>query len=499
MLWPLQVTEARYIVGTSAFATPGLRLDSRVARRASARAVGHAGCRTSRPRRGLAHVLHLRDSRSRRQDLRAGPGELHRRSREVACRPGGGPSCFRRERCGRSGSRTARRCCRSRHRSFQGYRLLQEYFAFPDRFLFFSRRGTRRGFSRCRRRRRRAPAALRPKRAGLRERARRGVSSASTARRSSTCFRERSTGSTSRTSETELHVVPDLSRPMDFEVFSVDRVLGFRSGGESIAEILPFYSTGHRTIADDARAYYTIQRRPRLASQKQRRTGARTNYLGSECFLSLVDSQHRDITGEIRQLEVEAHCTNRDLPIGLSFGKSRLEFSVEGGAPVQTVRCLAGPTTPRASPAFGDTAWKLIGQLSLNYLSLVDTDEEKGARDAAPSARALLGCERPCRAPPGRRRSSRELPPGRATDTRRRAHHLRQGSAARPDSRRHVASKGSGHCGSARCWSVSSRATCRSIHSLRRACCRWNAGRSSDGRSGQARARRCSSAGAAAA
>jgi type VI secretion system protein ImpG len=51
------------------------------------------------------------------------------------------------------------------------------------------------------------------------------------------------------------------------------------------------------------------------------------------------------------------------------------------------VRCLAGPTTPRASPAFGDTAWKLIAQLSLNYLSLVDTDEEKGAE----MLRHLLG------------------------------------------------------------------------------------------------------------
>jgi type VI secretion system protein ImpG len=51
------------------------------------------------------------------------------------------------------------------------------------------------------------------------------------------------------------------------------------------------------------------------------------------------------------------------------------------------VRCLAGPTTPRPSPAFGDTAWKLIGQLSLNYLSLADTDEDKGAE----MLRHLLG------------------------------------------------------------------------------------------------------------
>jgi type VI secretion system protein ImpG len=122
-----------------------------------------------------------------------------------------------------------------------------------------------------------------------------------------------------------------------------------------------------------------VQRRPRVASARQQRSGARTGYLGSECFVSVVDSRQRDLSGEIRQLDVTARCTNRDLPIGLGFGKSRLEFDIEGGAPVQGARCLAGPTAPRPSPAFGDTAWRLIGHLTLNYLSLCDADPDKGA------------------------------------------------------------------------------------------------------------------------
>ena len=179
--------------------------------------------------------------------------------------------------------------------------------------------------------------------------------------------------------ETEHHVVPDLSRPMDFEVYAIDRILGIGSGGEALVEILPMYSTDHRIADNDTQAYYTVQRRARLPSPRQQRTGARTNYLGSECFVTITDARQREFTGEIRQLDVTARCTNRDLPIGLGFSKSGLEFELQGGAPVQTVRCLAGPTTPRPSPAFGDTAWRLIGQLSLNYLSLSDTDPDKGA------------------------------------------------------------------------------------------------------------------------
>jgi type VI secretion system protein ImpG len=385
VLWPLQVTEARYIVGTSAFATPGLRLDSRVrgALRLGLSATQGAALRDLAVDSLTFYIYATPDLAGRiyEQVLANCIGVLVK-----SPQAGRGPILLPARAVRAVGFEDSEAMLPVGHRSFQGYRLLQEYFAFADRFLFFSVAGLGEAF--------RAAAGGDVELLLLFDRSVPDFENALDAGQ----FRLNCTPIVNlfprtldrihvSTSDTELHVVPDLSRPMDFEVFSVDRVLGFGSGGESIAEILPFYSTGHRTIADDARAYYTIQRRPRLASQKQRRTGARTNYLGSECFLSLVDSQHRDITGEIRQLEAEAHCTNRDLPIGLSFGKSRLEFSVEGGAPVQTVRCLAGPTTPRASPAFGDTAWKLIGQLSLNYLSLVDTDEEKGAE----MLRHLLG------------------------------------------------------------------------------------------------------------
>jgi type VI secretion system protein ImpG len=57
------------------------------------------------------------------------------------------------------------------------------------------------------------------------------------------------------------------------------------------------------------------------------------------------------------------------------------------GAPVEAIRCLAGPTKPRPSAAHGDTTWRLINHLSLNYLSLLDNDRAHGAM----GLRALLG------------------------------------------------------------------------------------------------------------
>jgi type VI secretion system protein ImpG len=46
---------------------------------------------------------------------------------------------------------------------------------------------------------------------------------------------------------------------------------------------------------------------------------------------------------------------------------------------VQSVRCVAGPSRPRASPAHDNQAWRLISQLSLNYLSLAEQGQGAAA------------------------------------------------------------------------------------------------------------------------
>jgi type VI secretion system protein ImpG len=107
--------------------------------------------------------------------------------------------------------------------------------------------------------------------------------------------------------------------------------------------------------------------------------GARTSYIGTECFVSVTDSKQRNWTGDLHQLDIQALCTNRDLPIQISMGKGATDFVLDGAAPLEAIRCISGPTYPRPSPAFGDTAWRLISHLTLNYLSLLDTNPQSGA------------------------------------------------------------------------------------------------------------------------
>jgi type VI secretion system protein ImpG len=134
---------------------------------------------------------------------------------------------------------------------------------------------------------------------------------------------------------------------------------------------------GHQVASVGDEIYYTLQRRPRVYSARQTQTGTRTSYIGSECFLSFTGNPA--LRSRISHLDAQALCTNRDLPIQIGLGGGRTDFLLEGGVAAESVRCMTTLTYPRASPAFGDTAWKLISHLSLNYLSLLDSGPEEGA------------------------------------------------------------------------------------------------------------------------
>lgn len=272
-------------------------------------------------------------------------------------------------------------------RSFQGYRLLHEYFAFPARFLFAKLTGLAAALRRC------ADTEIEVMvLTDQHDRSLDGVVSADNLALNCTpavnLFPRRADRIQLTDTTNEYHLVPDRTRPMDFEVYSVREVIGFGSSSETKQRFHPFFAWNDQTAADEASAYYTVHREPRLLSANQQQRGARSSYVGSEVFLSLVDPDEGPFRSSLRQLAVETMCTNRDLPLHMSLGQGRTDFTLESGAPVDAIRCLAGPTPPRPSPAHADTSWRLISHLSLNYLSLVDSNN--GAGSGAASLRELL-------------------------------------------------------------------------------------------------------------
>lgn len=261
--------------------------------------------------------------------------------------------------------------------TFDGYRLLQEYYAMPERFLFVSLSGLDKAAIRC---------------AGpeldifiLLDRSEPSLTSFGPDQMRLHCtpainlFPKRSDRVNLSVNDTEHLVVPDRMRPLDYEVFAVQAVEGFPADGGPTQPFFPFYAANDLSRNPGHRSYYMLRRQAHLMSSRARQRGPRSSYLGHDVFISLVDADNVPLSDSLRQLGLDLLCTNRDLAMSMPVGKQHTDFTIVVNAPVASVRCLVGPTNPRPCRGDGDMAWRFISHLGLNYLSLMDTDRVQGA------------------------------------------------------------------------------------------------------------------------
>ncbi|WP_434771499.1 type VI secretion system baseplate subunit TssF [Pseudomonas entomophila] len=258
--------------------------------------------------------------------------------------------------------------------AFQGYRLLQEYFALPQRFLFVDVAGLAPAVRRCH--------GQELEILVLFDRLDQHLEGSVGASQfvpfctpAINLFPRRVDRIHLSDRVHEHHVIVDRTRPTDFEIHSLQSVTGHGTGPDQT--FLPFYAVRDPSRYGRDQAYYMVRREPRVLSSEQRRNGTRSSYVGGETFISLVDGQQAPYRHDLRQLGISALCSNRDLPLFMTVGDGRNDFSLADSAPIAGIRCLAGPSRPRASHAHDNRAWRLISQLSLNYLSL--TEQGQGA------------------------------------------------------------------------------------------------------------------------
>jgi type VI secretion system protein ImpG len=270
-------------------------------------------------------------------------------------------------------------------RAFEGHRLLHEYFAFPERFRFLSMTGLQRCL---------------PKISGTRFEIVLLLKSGNIALEAVTdannfllhcvpivnLFSRSSDRIPVATTRFEHHAVIDRGRPLDFEIHSISRVIGHQNDSDREIQFQPFYAAAD-IDRRGAGAYFSMRREQRLLSDKGRRNGPRTGYIGSECFVTLVDANEAPYGADLRQVTVEALCTNRDLSLLTPLGNAGSDLTLLTSAPVDEIRFVAGPTRPTPALAEREITWRLISHLSLNYLTLTDLSAEEGAS----ALRELLG------------------------------------------------------------------------------------------------------------
>jgi type VI secretion system protein ImpG len=265
-------------------------------------------------------------------------------------------------------------------RSFIGYRNLQEYFAFPEKFLFVDLHdlGPLLAWDQA------DQAELRfylrtPPDAELRLVAE--------------SFQLNSTPIVNlyehdcqpiRRDETryEYAVEPDVRHAREIEVYSIERVA---AGAEVY---LPFQHHRGGVRASIPSTYWVARRRPSLAEGNKR----------TEVTLAFCDAVADPIAPPSRVVSVRALCTDLDRPTRLPGGDIEAEWST---APAGPIRRLT-PMTPAWPPPVGrDAQWRLLAHLALNHLPLGDPPGQAGASSGADVLRTLLRLHVPADSPAG--------------------------------------------------------------------------------------------------
>ncbi len=261
-------------------------------------------------------------------------------------------------------------------RGLSGTRLMQEYFAFQQRFLFIDVGGLTPAFARTAGNSFELVLLFDRYEASL-EGGGEPANFALNCVPAINLFERRAERISVDDSSTGFQVIPDRLAGTDYEVFDVAAVTGFSNDTDEL-RFLPLFDVPH-VDPGGAAGFFSTLREPRLVSERGKREGPRSAYVASEVFLTLVDLQRAPYRQELRQLAAQVRCTNRDLPLFIPAGTADGGLTLESRAPVQGVGIVAGPSRPVSALREGPLAWRLLSLLSLNYLSLVDEDPQRGA------------------------------------------------------------------------------------------------------------------------
>jgi len=258
-------------------------------------------------------------------------------------------------------------------RSFLGYRLLQEYFAFPEKFFFLELGG----LEVLRQPQFGNSAELlflirrfeKPERHQMLEL---GVS-AGTLKLHCTpiinLFPQTAEPIRLDHAKYEYQVVPDVRRQQVTEIFSIESVVGHDSRQQQTVQYEPFYAFRHASAVKTNEAFW----------HATRRVSEIDDDLPTEVFLSLVNLSGEPTAPNADSVTVRCMCTNAQLASKLPIGNEKNDtgdFQLEGFSAVRKIIALRRPTPTLQPPLGKATLWKLVSHLSLNYLSLVENGKE---------------------------------------------------------------------------------------------------------------------------
>jgi len=142
------------------------------------------------------------------------------------------------------------------------------------------------------------------------------------------------------------------------DIHSINAVYANNSEGKRI-DLIPFYGAHRQRNSDEQKIYWHLRR-----ENSQWYAGNVSH--GTDTYIAFVDEHFNVVAPESDWIiNADVICTNRDLPNKLPFGPDQpiVDF-IDGGAGLR-VRCLTPPTSTIQPQLDDATRWQLVTQLSL--------------------------------------------------------------------------------------------------------------------------------------
>jgi len=158
----------------------------------------------------------------------------------------------------------------------------------------------------------------------------------------------------------EYRLIPDYHRERTTEVHSIESVSASSDREDGSRELAPFYGFTHDLEERDHRAFWHGRR---VATRLK-------DVTGTDVLLSFVDLDYHPAWPSTDTVYAHVLCTNRLLASQIEAG-GELQADLAGLS--VPIAALLKPTPRLSPPMGGQTLWRLISQLSLNYLSLSGT------------------------------------------------------------------------------------------------------------------------------
>lgn len=157
---------------------------------------------------------------------------------------------------------------------------------------------------------------------------------------------------------TEYALRPTSENPQHYEIFSVDKVSGMVVGTSETLQFRPQFKLPRATRANQV--YYHVRRHPPVVGS------------ANKLAITFIEPVLGADRPNIETASIELTCTNGTLPSRLEAGE--INFKTPNSPLFAAFKSIGRATPSVPAPLKDDLLWRLIAHLNLNYLSLLSVD-----------------------------------------------------------------------------------------------------------------------------